>query len=54
MQDDLIDVVIDQKPAEEVASALDAMKAIADGETPAGVKITPAIFFKENLPGDPA
>jgi LacI family transcriptional regulator len=54
LQDDLIDVVIDQKPAEEVASALDAMKAIADGETPPGVTITPAIFFKENLPGDPA
>lgn len=54
LQDDLIDVVIDQKPAEEVACALDAMKAIADGETPAPVTITPAIFFKENLPGDPA
>jgi LacI family transcriptional regulator len=54
LQDDLIDVVIDQKPAQEVASALDAMKAIADGETPAGVTITPAIFFKENLPEDPA
>ena len=54
LQDDLIDVVIDQKPAEEVACALDAMKAIADGEAPAPVTITPAIFFKENLPGVPA
>lgn len=54
LQDDLIDVVIDQKPAEEVACALDAMKAIADGETPVPVTITPAIFFKENLPGVPA
>ena len=52
--DDLIDVVIDQKPAEEVACALDVMKAIADGETPGSVTITPAIFFKENLPGVPA
>ena len=51
LQDDLIDVVIDQKPAEEVACALNTMKAIADGETPPGVTITPAIFFKENLPG---
>lgn len=52
LQDGLIDVVIDQKPAEEVARALDAMKAIADGEAPAPVAITPAIFFKDNLPGD--
>lgn len=51
LQDDLIDVVIDQKPAEEVACALDVMKAIADGETPVPATITPAIFFKDNLPG---
>ncbi|WP_207101362.1 LacI family DNA-binding transcriptional regulator [Paracoccus shandongensis] len=48
---DLIDAVIDQKPAEEAARALDAMRAIADGEEPPPAVITPAIFFKENLPG---
>ncbi|MCZ0960720.1 LacI family DNA-binding transcriptional regulator [Paracoccus benzoatiresistens] len=54
LERDLIDVVIDQKPAEEAARALDAMRAIADGEEPPAAVITPAIFFKENLPGVPA
>lgn len=54
LQDDLIDVVIDQKPAEEAARVIDALKAIADGAVPAPVTITPAIFFKDNLPGGPA
>lgn len=52
LRDDLIDVVIDQKPAEEAARALDALKALADGEEPVSVPITPAIFFKDNLPED--
>ncbi|MTD99813.1 substrate-binding domain-containing protein [Paracoccus sp. YIM 132242] len=51
LERDLIDVVIDQKPSEEAARALDAMRAIADGEEPPVAVITPAIFFKENLPG---
>lgn len=50
LQDDLIDVVIDQKPADEVAAALDAMRAIADGQPAPGLVVTPAIFFKDNLP----
>lgn len=54
LERDLIDVVIDQKPSEEAARALDAMRAIADGEEPPVAVITPAIFFKENLPGVPA
>ena len=54
LERDLIDVVIDQKPSEEAARALDAMRAIADGEEPPPAVITPAIFFKENLPGVPA
>lgn len=52
LQDGLIDVVIDQKPAEEAARALDALKSIADGEDPVPATITPAIFFKDNLPED--
>lgn len=51
LQGDLIDAVIDQKPAEEIALALDAMKAIADGEIPPQAEITPTIFLKDNLPG---
>lgn len=48
----LVDVVIDQNPAEEAARALDALRAMADGESPAIAPITPAIFFTDNLPGD--
>lgn len=51
LEADLIDVVIDQKPAEEIARALDAMRAIADGVEPPPTDITPTIFLKENLPG---
>lgn len=54
LQDDLIDVVIDQKPAEEAARALDTLRAIADGEDAVPATITPAIFFKDNLPEDTA
>lgn len=54
LRDDLIDAVIDQKPAEEIARALDAMKAIADGVPAPPVEITPAIYLKDNLPGSAA
>ncbi|MDB6176276.1 LacI family DNA-binding transcriptional regulator [Paracoccus sp. Z330] len=47
----LVDAVIDQKPAEEIAQALDAMKAIVDGEVPIQAEITPTIYLKDNLPG---
>lgn len=48
----LFGAVIDQKPAQEVALALDAMKAIADGKDlpPTAGAITPTIFVKDNLP----
>ena len=48
----LVDAVIDQKPAQEVALAIDVMKAIADGRVwsdPAR-QITPTIYLKDNLP----
>lgn len=48
----LVDAVIDQKPAQEVALAIDVMKAIAAGRDwrdPAR-DITPTIFLKDNLP----
>jgi LacI family transcriptional regulator len=48
----LVDAVIDQKPAQEVALAIDVMKAIADGRDwhdPARA-IVPAIFLQDNLP----
>lgn len=48
----LIDAVIDQKPVAEVALALDAMRAAADGLTPPPTDIIPAIFLKDNMPGD--
>ncbi len=56
----LVDAVIDQKPAQAVALAIDVMKAIADGrewQDPAR-DITPTIFLRDNLPvsdaGQPA
>lgn len=47
---DLIDAVIDQKPAEEIARALDAMKTIADGGRPEPALIVPTIYLRDNLP----
>ncbi|ALN71816.1 LacI family DNA-binding transcriptional regulator [Aureimonas sp. AU20] len=51
LEGDLIDAVIDQKPAEEIARALDAMRAIADGRPPPPTDIVPTIYLKDNLPG---
>jgi len=48
----LVDAVIDQKPAQEVALAIDVMKAIVvgrDWRDPAR-EITPTIYLKDNLP----
>lgn len=44
--------VIDQKPAQEVALAMDVMKDIADGRAPPGPTLltTPTIYLKDNLP----
>lgn len=52
LERDLVDAVIDQKPAQEVALAIDVMKAIAGGRDwrdPAR-DITPTIYLKDNLP----
>lgn len=46
----LVDAVIDQKPFEEVAAALEVMRALADGTAPPTVSISPTIFLKDNLP----
>lgn len=48
----LIDAVIDQRPTAEVSTALDLMKALADGKPipPDAGQITPAIYLKDNLP----
>lgn len=48
----LVDAVIDQKPAQEVALSVDVMKALSDGrELPDPTRdITPTIFLKDNLP----
>lgn len=49
---DLVDAVIDQKPLQEVAQALDVMRALADGRDLAHTAsgITPTIYFKDNIP----
>ena len=53
--DGLVDAVIDQTPAREVALALDAMKAIADGRPVASrLTVTPNIYLRDNLPQDTA
>lgn len=52
LEQGLVDAVIDQKPAQEVALAIDVMKAIADDRAwrdPAR-DISPTIFLKDNLP----
>ncbi|SDX46272.1 LacI family DNA-binding transcriptional regulator [Roseicitreum antarcticum] len=52
LEQGLIDAVIDQKPAQEVATAIDVMKALADGrdwQDPAR-DIIPTIFLADNLP----
>ncbi|MDO9524735.1 MAG: LacI family DNA-binding transcriptional regulator [Gemmobacter sp.] len=48
----LIDAVIDQMPAREIAVALDVMKALADGRdlATAARDITPTIYLRDNLP----
>ncbi|MCC5993140.1 MAG: LacI family DNA-binding transcriptional regulator [Rhodobacteraceae bacterium] len=48
----LIDAVIDQKPAQEVALTIEVMKAIVAGRDWRATvsEITPAIFLKDNLP----
>ncbi len=52
LEEGLIDAVIDQKPADEIAAVLEAMKTLSDRETlpPAFGEISPAIFLRDNLP----
>ncbi len=54
--DDLADAVIDQKPAQQIAMALDAMRTLSDGETlhPDFGTIIPSLHFQDNLPPAPA
>lgn len=55
LESGLIDAVIDQKPAEEVAQAIAVMRALAEGRAPdeAARMIVPAIYLRDNLPEDP-
>lgn len=50
LEDGRVDAVIDQNPGREVALALDAMKAIADGRELAALTVTPGIYLRDNLP----
>ena len=51
LRDGLIDIVIDQRPEDEVARALNSLRRIADRwPVPAAGPIVPAIIVKENLP----
>lgn len=51
LEQGLIDVVIDQRPEEEVSMALSLLRAIADRRDPApAAPILPAIYVNENLP----
>ncbi|MDS9468731.1 LacI family DNA-binding transcriptional regulator [Paracoccus sp. MBLB3053] len=50
LEADLVDAVIDQKPQEEVALALQAMRSIADHLPVAATEVSPSIFVKDNLP----
>lgn len=54
LQAGLVDAVIDQKPAEEIARALDAMRDIADGLSPAAGPVVPTIYLRDNLPPEGA
>ncbi|WP_202456077.1 LacI family DNA-binding transcriptional regulator [Frigidibacter albus] len=46
----VIDAVIDQKPAEEISRAIDAMRAIADDMPAPDSRVVPTIYLADNLP----
>ncbi|TNF18342.1 MAG: LacI family DNA-binding transcriptional regulator [Rhodobacteraceae bacterium] len=47
----LIDVVIDQRPEDEIQGALDCLRAIADRHEPAPPPpVVPTLYLRENLP----
>lgn len=52
LSDGLIDAVIDQKPAAQIALALDAMKSLSDGiSLPSDFgTIVPSLYLQDNLP----
>ena len=50
-QNDLVDVVIDQRPEDEIQTALECLRAMADRrDLAAPAPIVPAIYLRENLP----
>jgi LacI family transcriptional regulator len=56
LDDGLADAVIDQKPSQQIAMALDAMRSLSDGAslpTDFGT-IIPSLHFQDNLPPAPA
>jgi len=50
LQRGVIDAVIDQKPAEEISRAIDAMRAIADDLPAPDSRVVPTIYLADNLP----
>ncbi|MDT1064070.1 LacI family DNA-binding transcriptional regulator [Paracoccus sp. CPCC 101403] len=50
LEADLIDAVIDQKPDQEIALAIQAMKTIADQLPVVHPEVNPTIFLRDNLP----
>ena len=46
----VIDAVIDQKPAEEISRAIDALRAIADDLPVPDSRVVPTIYLADNLP----
>jgi len=56
LTDGLVDAVIDQKPSQQIAMALDAMRSLSDGEAlpPDFGTIIPSLHFQDNLPPAPS
>jgi len=51
LADGIVDVVIDQRPEDEVARALSSLRLMVNGQTlPQIAPIVPALYVKENLP----
>ena len=53
LEDGLVDVIIDQRPEEEVSRVIEGLRLLADRrELDQGEPIVPTIYLRENLPPD--
>ncbi|ASM72769.1 MULTISPECIES: LacI family DNA-binding transcriptional regulator [Roseobacteraceae] len=53
LEQDLIDIIIDQRPEEEVARVIESLRLLADRRDPLMTDpIVPTIYVRENLPQD--